>query len=82
MHTCAIFSVVQIDKFLPGLKLVSHTLMVGSRSIRDVFFLLMCSLFLMGILGCSLFSGNDPEHFGGLHRAMFSLFVALTNGGW
>ncbi len=45
-------------------------------------FLLLILIYIYAILGVSLFSQNDPQHFGSLGKSMLSLFQITTLEGW
>ncbi|MEM1329147.1 MAG: ion transporter [Planctomycetota bacterium] len=67
---------------IPKLQLVITALLRSLPSISYVGMLLALLFYIYAVVGVVLFSGNDPGHFGSLHRALLSLLRAVTLEDW
>lgn len=67
---------------LPHLRLIFDTLVRSIPSIGHVLALLALLVYLYGIVGYHLFATTDPDRWGTLGAALFTLFQVLTLEGW
>jgi cation channel sperm-associated protein 4 len=67
---------------LQGLQVVVQTVLVSLPDMVNVVILLGIVTFIFAVIGIQLFGGDLPRDFGDLGRAMFTLFVAVTQDGW
>lgn len=77
-----ILRVLRLISAVPRLQLLVTALLRGLPSIGYVVLLLLMLFYVYGSIGTALFAGNDPGHFGNLHRAMLSLLRAVTLEDW
>jgi hypothetical protein len=74
--------VMKMAKKFPKLQLVVLTLIEGAGTIFTALLLFGMMLGLFGIIGCSIFSANDPWHFGDISKALITLVRAATFDDW
>lgn len=67
---------------LPDLRLIFDTLLRSIPSIAHVLALLGLLVYIYGIVGFHVFAATDPDHWGTLGAALFTLFQVLTLEGW
>lgn len=67
---------------MPELRLIIGTMLRSIPSLGHVVVLLALLMYVYGVIGYQLFAQVDPEHWGGLGRAVQTLFVIITLEGW
>jgi voltage-gated sodium channel len=77
-----ILRVMRLVTVLPRLQLLVGALLKSIPSIGYISVLLLLHFYIYACIGSFLFHGNDPHHFGSLHRSMLSLFQVCTLEGW
>ena len=65
-----------------SLRMVVGAIERSAASITYVMVLLLAVYFQYGMVGCVAFGENDPWHFGGIHRAMLTLFRVSILDNW
>ena len=73
---------LKIMNKLEELKGILLGLVAGLAAVASIMLLLLLVMFLYAIAGLVLFGENDPFHFGGVGRAMLTLFQVATLAGW
>jgi voltage-gated sodium channel len=74
--------VLRLLHALPRLQLLVSALLHSIPSMGYVAMFLGLLFYVYGVAAVFLFGGNDPVHFGGLGRAVLSLFTVVTLEGW
>jgi voltage-gated sodium channel len=77
-----VLRVMRLVTVLPRLQLLVGALLKSIPSIGYISVLLLLHFYIYACIGSFLFQGNDPHHFGSLHRTMLSLFQVCTLEGW
>jgi voltage-gated sodium channel len=77
-----IFRVFRLITALPRLQILVGALIKSVPSIGYVGLLMFIQFYIFAIIGITLFGQNDPGHFGGLGRALMTLFQIITLEGW
>ena len=77
-----VLRVLRLLSALPNLQLLVGSLLKAIPSIGYISLLLLLEFYVYACLGVFMFGGNDPVHFGNLHRAMITLFQIVTLEGW
>lgn len=77
-----VLRVARLVSLSPKLRLIVGTMMRSIPSLMHVSILLGLLLYLYAVIGVNLFGAHDPEHWGGLGRALLTLFQMLTLEGW
>ena len=67
---------------IPELRLIIGTMLRSIPSMGHVVVLLALLMYVYGVIGYQLFAQVDPQHWGGLGRAVQTLFVIITLEGW
>lgn len=67
---------------MPELRLIIGTMLRSIPSMGHVVVLLALLMYVYGVVGNQLFAQVDPQHWGGLGRAVQTLFVIITLEGW
>ena len=67
---------------LPKLQLLVGALLKSLGAMGYVGLLLSLMFYIYGVAGVHLFSQSDPQHFGSLGAALFSLFRVITLDNW
>ena len=62
--------------------MIVNALITGFESIGFISLIMVLVFYLFAVLGVSMFSVNDPWHFGKLDRAMLTLFRIATYEDW
>jgi voltage-gated sodium channel len=73
---------LRIFRALPKLRLLVRGIAHSMSSVGYVATLLLMHFFLFAVVGVSVFSTNDAEHFGNLGSAFLTLFQVLTLENW
>lgn len=74
--------VLKLAKEIPDLQVIVVSVFRCSTSIGYILLLLLIFYYFFAVTGVTLFSYNDPWHFGTLHLTMFVLFVCSTQDNW
>jgi len=74
--------ILKLMHAFPKLQVIIEALFKGLGSILYIRILLIIFFYLYAIIGITLFSENDPWHFGTLHSAFFALFQCVTLDNW
>jgi voltage-gated sodium channel len=77
-----VLRVARLVSLSPKLRLIVGTMMRSIPSLVHVSLLLGLLLYMYAVIGVNLFGAHDPEHWGGLGRALLTLFQMLTLEGW
>ncbi len=77
-----VLRVARLVSLSPKLRLIVGTMMRSIPSLLHVSLLLGLLLYMYAVIGVNLFGAHDPEHWGGLGRALLTLFQMLTLEGW
>ena len=77
-----VLRVARLVSLSPKLRLIVGTMMRSIPSLMHVSLLLGLLLYMYAVIGVNLFGAHDPEHWGGLGRALLTLFQMLTLEGW
>jgi voltage-gated sodium channel len=72
----------RLFRAFPNLKPVINGLVSSISSVIFVALLLAVVLYIYAVIGVSLFSSIDPEHFGSIWKGLFTLFQILTLENW
>ncbi|MGH7726916.1 MAG: ion transporter [Candidatus Eiseniibacteriota bacterium] len=72
----------RLVSLFPDLRLIIGTMLRSIPSMIHVIALLCVFLYIYGILGVHLFGARDPDHWGSLPSAVWTLFKVLTLEGW
>jgi Ca2+-binding EF-hand superfamily protein len=76
------FRVVRILRRLKSLRLIVSALCQSVVPVANTFFVLIVVTSMYAILGVSLFSERQREHFGHFSQAFFTMFQCVTGDGW
>jgi len=74
--------VARVVSTMPELRLIVGTMLRSIPSLGHVVLLLGLLLYVYGVIGHQLFRAADPEHWGSLPTAAWTLFQMLTLEGW
>lgn len=74
--------VMRVVSTVPELRLIVGTMLRSIPSLGHVVLLLGLLLYVYGIIGYEVFGATDPEHWGSLPAAAWTLFQILTLEGW
>jgi voltage-gated sodium channel len=77
-----VLRVARLVSLSPKLRLIVGTMMRSIPSLMHVSLLLGLLLYMYAVIGVNLFGAHDPDHWGGLGRALRTLFQMLTLEGW
>ncbi len=72
----------RIFRQVPQLRIIVISLLQSTKPIGFVGILLLLLIYIYGVIGTTVFSKNDPIHFGDLPISMVSLFRAATFEDW
>ncbi|XP_055512393.1 cation channel sperm-associated protein 4-like [Leucoraja erinacea] len=67
---------------IQGLAIMVQVIVQSVYDMANVIFLLILITLVFAVFGVILFSSHVPESFGSLEKAMYSLFVCITQDGW
>lgn len=67
---------------LQGLSLVVQTVLQSLPDMFNIALVLCIILIVFAVAGITLFGQEIPNYFGDLGKAMFSLFICVTQDGW
>lgn len=74
--------VMRVLSAVPELRLIVGTMLRSIPSLGHVVLLLSLLLYVYGVIGHQMFGAADPEHWGSLPVAAWTLFQMLTLEGW
>jgi voltage-gated sodium channel len=77
-----VLRVARLVSLSPKLRLIVGTMMRSIPSLMHVSLLLGLLLYMYAVIGVNLWGAHDPAHWGGLGRALGTLFQMLTLEGW
>lgn len=77
-----VLRVLRLVSALPRLQILVGALLNSIPSMAYVAVLLLLHFYVYAVIGVSLFGAHDAPHFGGLGRAMLTLFQIVTLEGW
>jgi voltage-gated sodium channel len=77
-----VLRVARLVSLSPKLRLIVGTMMRSIPSLTHVSLLLSLLLYIYAVVGVNLFGRDDPQHWGGLGKALLTLFQMLTLEGW
>jgi len=77
-----VLRVGRLVALFPDLRLIIGTMLRSIPSMIHVIVLLCVFLYIYGVLGVHLFGTGDPNNWGSLPRALWTLFKVLTLEGW
>lgn len=72
----------RIFRQIPQLRIIVISLLQSTKPIGFVGILLLLLIYIYGVIGTTMFSANDPVHFGSLPISMVSLLRAATFEDW
>uniref|UniRef100_UPI00398F5DB1 cation channel sperm-associated protein 4-like n=1 Tax=Pristiophorus japonicus TaxID=55135 RepID=UPI00398F5DB1 len=67
---------------IQGLAIMVKVIVQSISDMANVIFLLILITLVFAVFGVIMFSTNVPESFGSLEKAMYSLFICITQDGW
>ena len=85
LNTVRLIRLMRLGKLfyrIPELRVILTGLVGGLSSIFYVTLLLIIVIYMYGIMGVLFFKRNDPIHFGGVDKAMLTLFGMATLEDW
>lgn len=62
--------------------MVVHTIIRSLPDMLNILALLLIVNFIFCVVGVDMFGDGVPQYFGSIDRAMFTLFVVMTQDGW
>jgi len=77
-----VLRVARLVSVSPKLRLIVGTMTRSIPSLAHVSLLLALLLYLYAVIGVNLFGAHDGQHWGGLGKALLTLFQILTLEGW
>jgi voltage-gated sodium channel len=82
LRLARVLRLMRLITALPRLQLLVGALLKSFSSMGYVGTLLLLLFYIYGVIGVFLFGKTDVQHFGGLGRAMMTLFQIVTLEGW
>ena len=76
------FRTIKSIRMVRGLQMIVSTVFRSLPDMGNIFLLLGIVMFIFAVAGVNIFGHDLPARFGSLHRAMYTLFIALTQDGW
>lgn len=76
------FRTIKSIRMVRGLQMIVSTVFRSLPDMGNIFMLLGIVMFIFAVAGVNIFGHDLPARFGSLHRAMYTLFIALTQDGW
>ncbi|XP_048468969.1 cation channel sperm-associated protein 4 isoform X3 [Rhincodon typus] len=67
---------------IQGLAIMVQVIIQSVSDMANIIFLLILITLVFAVFGVIIFSTEVPESFGSLERAMYSLFICITQDGW
>jgi len=82
LRLARVLRVLRLVTALPRLQILVGALLKSVPSMGYVVMLLGLHFYVYAVIGVTFFSAADPEKFGGLGRAVLTLFEVVTLEGW
>ncbi len=82
LRLARVLRVLRLVTALPRLQILVGALLKSVPSMGYVALLLSLHFYVYAVIGVTFFSAADPEKFGGLGRAVLTLFEVVTLEGW
>lgn len=82
LRVLRVFRVLRLIDGLDELRLIVSVLIRSLSSMVYIALLMVICFYIYAVLGVELFSTGQPENYGTLHEAFFSLFRSLTCEDW
>jgi cation channel sperm-associated protein 4 len=76
------FRTIKSIRMVRGLQMIVNTVFRSLPDMAYIFLLLAIVMFIFAVAGVNIFGPDAPLRFGSLPRAMYTLFIALTQDGW
>ena len=73
---------LRLVRRVPSMRIVVESFLRALPGIASVLGVMLLVLFIYAVIGTRAYGGINPEAFGSLHAAAFSLFVILTLENW
>ncbi|XP_038653925.1 cation channel sperm-associated protein 4-like isoform X2 [Scyliorhinus canicula] len=67
---------------IQGLAIMVQVIIQSISDMANIIFLLIMITLVFAVFGVIIFSTDVPESFGSLEKAMYSLFICITQDGW
>ncbi|XP_067863057.1 cation channel sperm-associated protein 4-like [Heptranchias perlo] len=67
---------------IQALSIMEQVIFQSISDMANIIFLLILITLVFAVFGVIIFSTNIPESFGSLEKAMYSLFICITQDGW
>ncbi|XP_064380958.1 cation channel sperm-associated protein 4 [Dromaius novaehollandiae] len=77
-----VMRLLQVCMLVKGLARMIRVIFKAIPNLLNIMFLLFILMLVFSMLGVILFSNIIPAHFGNLGKALYSLFVCVTQDGW
>uniref|UniRef100_A0A8C6Z202 Cation channel sperm associated 4 n=1 Tax=Nothoprocta perdicaria TaxID=30464 RepID=A0A8C6Z202_NOTPE len=81
-HILRVMRLLQVCMLVKGLARMIQVIFKAIPNLLNIMFLLFILMLVFAMLGVILFSNTIPAHFGNLGKALYSLFVCVTQDGW
>nr|XP_013800144.1 PREDICTED: LOW QUALITY PROTEIN: cation channel sperm-associated protein 4 [Apteryx mantelli mantelli] len=81
-HILRVMRLLQVCMLVKGLARMIRVIFKAIPNLLNIMFLLFILMLVFSMLGVILFSNIIPAHFGNLGKALYSLFVCVTQDGW
>ncbi|XP_062450340.1 cation channel sperm-associated protein 4 [Rhea pennata] len=81
-HILRVMRLLQVCMLVKGLARMIRVIFKAIPNLINIMFLLFILMLVFAMLGVILFSNIIPAHFGNLGKALYSLFVCVTQDGW
>jgi len=82
LRALRILRVLRLITAIPTLKRVVAGLLASLPGMGSIVFLIALIYYVFAVMGTKLFGGSNPELFGTLGKALFTLFTVMTLEGW
>ncbi|XP_019403479.1 PREDICTED: cation channel sperm-associated protein 4-like isoform X2 [Crocodylus porosus] len=73
---------VHVCTLVRGLARMIRVILCSIPDMFNIMLLLFAIMLVFSVFGVTLFGNLVPEHFGNLGKALYSLFICLTQDGW
>ncbi|XP_068773523.1 cation channel sperm-associated protein 4 [Struthio camelus] len=81
-HILRVMRLLQVCMLVKGLARMIRVIFKAIPNLLNIMFLLFILMLVFSMLGVILFGNIVPAHFGNLGKALYSLFVCITQDGW
>lgn len=82
LRVLRVFRVLRLVKVLPELRLIISVLYRSVASMAYIAVLMIIVFYIYAVLAVNFFGGAQPDNYGTLHEALFSLFRSMTAEDW